>query len=274
MGFKDKVKKVKHNVRDTVEEAGRDIGRELNKVAEKIAPADNTHHPNPEPRQEPPPQAVPLPESKQEDEHQQPQPEPQQQSQPESQTELEPPSEPQAEQGPHPEAQPAEPGNTAEPPPPSIPVLTGSIPNIRDNWDALPHLPVEAARPAVPDRTVDTLHSDSNKMMLTAVCVLLPLLLAFLCLKRSKKKSSRAPPARTVPASPTTNEKEGESAGTASDITAGAPAAARGGSPWTLVQPSADQFVANYSGGDNTSLNPHFVDEPEGAITLDPVAVD
>eukprot|EP01032_Pedospumella_encystans_P019988 gene19988-22719_t len=177
------------------------------------APADNSHHPHPEPRQEPPPQAVPLPESKQEEKSEQPQPEPQQQSQPESQSAPEPPtepqleppsSEPQAEQVPHPEAQPAEPENTAEPPPPSIPILTGSTLNIRDNWDALPLLPVETARPAVPDGTVDSLHLDSNKMMLTAVCILLPLLLAFLCLKRSKNKGSRAPPALTVPASSST----------------------------------------------------------------------
>uniref|UniRef100_A0A7S3H6R0 Uncharacterized protein n=2 Tax=Spumella elongata TaxID=89044 RepID=A0A7S3H6R0_9STRA len=122
--------------------------------------------------------------------------------------------------------------------------------------------------------TVDPLHSDSNKAILTALCILLPLLFAFLCLKRRKKKSSRPPPALTVPASyPSTSEKEVETE-TASDVNADAPAAARGGSPWTLVQPSADQFVENYTGGDNTSLDPHFIDEPEGAADLDPVAAD
>ena len=126
------------------------------------------------------------------------------------------------------------------------------------------------------DGTVDPLHADSNKAILTALCVLLPLLLAFLCLKRSKKKGSRPPPTPTVPVSrSSTSEKEGEIAETASDVNTDAPTAARGGSPWTLVQPSADQFVANYSGGDNTSLDPHFVDEPEGAVAaLDPVAAN
>ena len=95
-------------------------------------------------------------------------------------------------------------------------------------------------------------------------------------MKRSKKKGSRPTPVPTVPVSGlNTSEKEGESAGTTPDVNADAPAAARGGSPWTLVQSSADQFVANYSGGDNTSLDPHFVDEPEGATAaLDPVAAD
>lgn len=76
---------------------------------------------------------------------------------------------------------------------------------------------------------------------MTTLCILVPLLLAFLCLKRSKKKSSRATPAQSSPSPPRSGGNAGVSAEQAADVNTQVSAVTRGGSPWTIV----DNFVGD-----------------------------
>lgn len=111
--------------------------------------------------------------------------------------------------------------------------------------------------------------SDLNKVLLTALCILLPLLFLLLCFKHRKAKltitAPITPPNQTGPNTgadviniPDKNTNKAEP---------------RGGSPWTLVQPSIDLSGRAYQGGDNLSLDPIFADEPMSttAAAFDPV---